>query len=152
MNARKCWNLPTGVSGPSFSLTTISDCPSMRNRGGRFAVTACEKHAAKNHHSNLHCFNRTLGTPRVSERTLALIIMDIVDHLWHISLCCLWVTSIFPRFSVARFHRGNCAGLQAADACATGESVVTSRSWLLERLNCCYVIAGLISGHLQKKQ
>jgi len=28
--------LPSGVSGPSFNLRTISVCPSMRNLGGLF--------------------------------------------------------------------------------------------------------------------
>jgi len=41
-------NLPTGVSEPSFSLNTISVCPSIRNLGGRFArADSNTKHIAK---------------------------------------------------------------------------------------------------------
>jgi len=33
-------DLPTGVASPSFSLNTISVCPSIKNLGGRFPRTA----------------------------------------------------------------------------------------------------------------
>lgn len=99
-------NLPTGVSGPSFNLITISERPSIRKRGGLFAATIWMHTSNQNTHSiHILCpnFKRTLGGVFAffaKKRTLA-----FMAHLWHWILLFIVIKNIFPVLFFARFHR-----------------------------------------------
>lgn len=107
--------LPTGVSGPSLSLTTISDWPSMRNLGGLLATTT-SRIVKSNQNPVMHLywagFNRTRGGWDV---TLACIVLS---HLTHLALLLVGGETIFSLRTVSPWE----------DACATSESV-TSMTW-----------------------
>lgn len=106
--------VPTGVSGPSFNLTTISDWPSIRNRGGLLAVTAWTTSSNQIH--PVHAgFNRTLAGLRVARAT-----SRILDHLAHLALFSDGTMRIFLAFSSHGFTVGRCG------ACGTGEVKVLS--------------------------
>lgn len=107
--------LPTGVSSPSFSLTTISDWPSMRNLGGLLATTTSRiVRSNQNPVMHLYCtgFNRT----RVGwDVTLACI---VVSHLSHLVLLLVGGETIFSLRTVSPWE----------GSCSIGESV-TSLTW-----------------------
>lgn len=88
--------LPIGVSSPSFSLTTISDWPSIRNLGGRLASTPFISNRTAIRTYNVG-FNRTRGG------RLARI---AGSHLTHWTLLLFETKSIFLMIFFARFHRG----------------------------------------------
>lgn len=102
--------LPTGVSGPSFSLTTISDWPSMRNLGGLFATTTSRIVSSSHNPVMYLCctgFNRTRG----GSVTLACIVLN---HLTHLALLLAGGETIFSLRTVSPW-----------DSCTTGESVTS---------------------------
>lgn len=94
----KVFYVPIGVSGPSFSLTTISDWPSIRNRGGLFAAAVC---SATSSQSNPTGFNRTLAGFRCAGAA-----SRILDHLTHLALFSWGTMSIFLAFSSHGFTVG----------------------------------------------
>lgn len=114
-------HLPTGVSSPSFSLTTISDWPSMRNLGGLLATTT-SRIVRSNQNPVMHLywtgFNRTLGGWAV---TLACI---VVSHLSHLALLLVGGETIFLLHTVSPWE----------DACRTyrWKCHLTDSVWTLD--------------------
>ena len=68
--------LPTGVAGPSLSLTTISVCPSMRNRGGWFL--AKQEHTRQLNATNTKLSDICLNRTRLEESKILFVASDVV--------------------------------------------------------------------------